>query len=91
MAVIGTQRPITRPKMEPMDEAGDDPVVPDDLMQEQGADDGDEHPEFGVEHAAARGLGMPARTRDPMSEMPEMALVADMSGVWRSGGTRLMT
>ena len=28
---------------------------------------------------------------EPISEMPEMALVADISGVCSSGGTRLMT
>ena len=33
----------------------------------------------------------PAVTIDPISEMPEIAFVADMSGVWRSGGTREMT
>jgi hypothetical protein len=33
----------------------------------------------------------PASTSEPMSEMPEMALVADISGVCSSGGTRLMT
>ena len=36
-------------------------------------------------------LAAPAKTSEPMSEMPEMALVADMSGVCSSGGTRLMT
>ena len=30
-------------------------------------------------------------TSEPTSEMPEMALVADMSGVCSSGGTRVMT
>ena len=33
----------------------------------------------------------PATTREPISEMPEMALVADISGVCNSGGTRVMT
>src|SRR5579872_7186177 len=33
----------------------------------------------------------PAMTREPISEMPEMALVADMSGVCSSGGTREIT
>src|SRR4029079_7140563 len=33
----------------------------------------------------------PAATSEPTSEMPEMALVADMSGVCSSGGTRVMT
>jgi hypothetical protein len=33
----------------------------------------------------------PAATSDPTREIPEIALVADMSGVWRSGGTRVMT
>src|SRR5207248_11052658 len=33
----------------------------------------------------------PATTRDPTSEMPEMALVADMSGVCSSGETREIT
>ncbi len=32
----------------------------------------------------------PAMISEPISEMPEMALVADMSGVCRSGGTRVM-
>ena len=33
----------------------------------------------------------PASTSEPISEMPEMALVADISGVCSRGGTRLMT
>ncbi len=33
----------------------------------------------------------PAVTSEPIREMPEIAFVADMSGVWRSGGTREMT
>src|SRR5439155_9894804 len=33
----------------------------------------------------------PATTREPISEMPEMALVADISGVCSRGGTREMT
>jgi aryl-alcohol dehydrogenase-like predicted oxidoreductase len=33
----------------------------------------------------------PAATSDPTSEMPEIAFVADMSGVCNSGGTRAMT
>ncbi len=33
----------------------------------------------------------PAATSDPTSEMPEMAFVADMSGVWRSGGNCELT
>src|SRR5207302_6925506 len=33
----------------------------------------------------------PATTSEPTSEMPEMALVADISGVWRSGETREIT
>ena len=33
----------------------------------------------------------PTTTREPISEMPEMALVADMSGVCSKGGTREMT
>ena len=33
----------------------------------------------------------PAATSDPTSEIPEIALVADMSGVCSSGGTRVMT
>lgn len=32
----------------------------------------------------------PATTSEPISEMPEMALVADISGVCSSGGTREM-
>ncbi len=33
----------------------------------------------------------PAATSDATSEMPLMAFVPLMSGVWRSGGTREMT
>ena len=33
----------------------------------------------------------PAATSDPTSEIPEMAFVADMSGVCSSGGTRVIT
>ena len=33
----------------------------------------------------------PATTSEPISEMPDMALVADISGVCSSGGTREMT
>ncbi len=33
----------------------------------------------------------PATTSEPTNEMAEMALVADISGVWSSGGTRVMT
>src|SRR5262245_54701383 len=33
----------------------------------------------------------PTTTREPISEMPEMALVADISGVCSRGGTREMT
>src|SRR3954447_2392561 len=33
----------------------------------------------------------PAATIEPTSEMPEMALVADISGVCSSGGTRVIT
>ena len=33
----------------------------------------------------------PAATSEPTSEMPEIALVADISGVCSSGGTRVMT
>ena len=29
-------------------------------------------------------------TSEPISEMPEIALVADMSGVCNKGGTRMM-
>jgi hypothetical protein len=32
----------------------------------------------------------PATTIEPTSEMPDRALVADMSGVCKSGGTRVM-
>ena len=32
----------------------------------------------------------PAATSEPTSEMPEIAFVADMSGVCSSGGTRVM-
>ena len=32
----------------------------------------------------------PATSRDPTSEIPDIALVADMSGVWSSGGTPVM-
>src|SRR6516162_5001662 len=34
---------------------------------------------------------LPQTTKDPIREMPEMALVADISGVCKSGGTREMT
>jgi hypothetical protein len=34
---------------------------------------------------------VPAATRDPTSEIAEIALVADINGVCRSGGTRVMT
>ena len=34
---------------------------------------------------------LPAATSEPTSEMPEIALVADISGVCNSGGTRVMT
>ena len=33
----------------------------------------------------------PAATSEPTREMPEIALVADMSGVCSRGGTRVMT
>ena len=33
----------------------------------------------------------PAATSEPTSEMPEIAFVADMSGVCSSGGTRVIT
>jgi hypothetical protein len=33
----------------------------------------------------------PAATSEPTSEMPEIALVADISGVCSRGGTRVMT
>ena len=33
----------------------------------------------------------PAATIEPTSEIPEIAFVADMSGVCSSGGTRVMT
>ena len=39
---------------------------------------------------ASRGRD-PAATSEPTSEMPEMALVADISGVCSSGGTLVMT
>src|SRR5438552_11248975 len=35
-------------------------------------------------------LSDPATTSEPISEMPEMALVADISGVCSKGGTRVM-
>ena len=53
-----------------------------------GGGDGDEAED--VREAADMPLA-PASTSEPMSEMPEMALVADISGVCSSGGTRLMT
>ena len=44
-----------------------------------------------AEHRGERRRGRaPASTSEPTSEMPLMALVADMSGVWSSGGTRVM-
>jgi len=33
----------------------------------------------------------PATTNEPIREIPEMALVADISGVCSKGGTREMT
>ena len=33
----------------------------------------------------------PAATSEPTSEMPEIAFVADISGVCSSGGTRVIT
>jgi len=39
----------------------------------------------------ATGVPEPAITIEPHREMPEMAFVADIKGVCKSGGTREMT
>ena len=39
----------------------------------------------------SRSYWAPAITNEPINEMPEIALVADMSGVCSNGGTREMT
>ena len=45
-----------------------------------------------AEHRAHHRRGRrPAATSEPTSEMPEIALVADISGVCSSGGTRVIT
>ena len=48
-----------------------------------GGGDGDEAEDV----ARSAIVAAPARTSEPISEMPEMALVADISGVCSSGGT----
>ena len=44
-----------------------------------------------IESNPAVGSRPPAYTSEPTSEMPEMALVADIKGVWSRAGTRVIT
>ena len=57
IAVIGTQRPMTSPMTGADGEPGEDPIVTDDLLVQQRADDGHEHAYLREVHAAPRGLG----------------------------------
>ena len=71
--------------LEHLQHAVGDEEAADDV--DRRADDGDE-----AEDRARPCRGRePAATSEPTSEMPEMAFVADMSGVCSSGGTRVMT
>ena len=76
IAVIGTQHAERDADDRADDEAADDPVVADDLVVQQRADDGEQHADRGLLHAAARARPGAVRLRSPRMKRTEAARYA---------------